>query len=301
MNPVHPMLLAGLLLGLSTADTAVAEEEAGDLLWPTDSDVRIEIEVVSGSIEIEGWDRDEVRVRVEGGRTEALDIKATRKRVVIRSPNFHRKSFFGIGGDLDVDISVSVPARSRIEAKSTNGAIRAEGVSGNLDINAANGDIDVRGSPSEARLETINASIDFEGRESRVEARTINGSIELAGVAQEVSASTISGSIRVEASTLERVELKTLSGSIELATRLAANARAHLKSFSGSIELELPSDTSARFDVQCFSGGIRNDLATTRTSASRTDARHLEFTTAEGDGRVRIESFSGGVEIRSAD
>jgi len=293
------LLFTGMLLGVGATSSAIADDEEQDFIWKTDPDVRVRIEIVSGQIEIKGWDRNEVRVQVDGDEASRLDIEAGRKRVTIRSPGRRRMGFRWAGGDLEADISIFVPVNSRIKAKIMNGPIRAEGVGGVLDFNAANGDIKVEGSPSEARLETINASVELEGQASRVDARTVNGSIKLTGVSNEVSASTISGSIQVEAGTLERADLKTLSGSIELATRLADRARANLKSFSGSIRLELPSDTSAHFDVESLSGGIQNELTTSSTHSSPgVGGQHLEFTAAEGDGRVKIESFSGGGEIR---
>jgi DUF4097 and DUF4098 domain-containing protein YvlB len=295
-------LLAAALFGLGATGSAIAEDEGEDFSWNTNPDVRVEIEIVSGQIEIEGWDRNEVLVQLEGDDARRLDIEAGRKKVSIRSPGLGRRRFPWASGGLDVDVSIFVPVGSRIKAKSLNGPIQAEGVGGILNFYSANGDIKVKGSPSEARLETINASIELEGLASRVDARTVNGSIKLTGVSTEVSASTISGSIEVDAGTLERADLKTLSGSIELATRFADRARANLKSFSGSIRLDLPSDTSARFDIQSFSGGILNELRTSSThSGPRVGGQHLEFTTAEGDGRVEIESFSGGVEIRVDD
>jgi hypothetical protein len=305
MSPFRILPFVVLALGLGFVGVSSAEDERDDTdesdgqTWAVESDVLVQIELISGDIEIEAWDRNEVRIRVDGD--DALEVNPRRKRISIRNPGRRRRGFDWFGGGGDVDVSISVPVRSRIEAKTTNGTIRTQGVVGTLDLNSANGDIEARGGAEEARLETINASIDFEGHESRVDARTVNGSIELTGVAGELFASTISGSIRVEAGTLERVEMKTLSGSIELEGRLARRARANIKSFSGSVRLELPKDTSARFDIQSFSGGIRNELPTTDKRSDGSGDQHLEFSTADGDARVKIESFSGGVEIRESD
>lgn len=294
--------IALLLWVLSSAGLAAADDEDEGLVWTTKPDVRIDIEVVSGKIEIEGWDRDEVRLDADDDDAHKVEIDARNRRVTIRGPGVQRRGFAWGRGDLEVDVKLFVPRGSRIRASTMNGEIKVEDVDGTLDLNAANGKIEVEGGPSEARLETINSGIELEGRETHVDARTINGGIELTGVAGEVSASTISGSIKVEASEVERLDLKTLSGSIEIATRLAPDARAHLKTFSGEIRLELPSDTSARFEIQNFSGGIRNELATSaHHSSPRIGGQHLEFSTAEGDGRVSIESFSGAVEIRAQD
>jgi DUF4097 and DUF4098 domain-containing protein YvlB len=289
-----------LLAGVAYADEKDLDGN-GERTFAVKSDVRIQIELVSGDIEIKAWHRDEVRVRIDDDDVDAIDIDAGRKRVEIGSSGRRRSAFDWLANGLDVDVELLVPTKSRIEARTTNGEIHVEGVEGTLDLNSANGAIEVRGGAEEARLETINGSIEFEGLESRVDARSVNGSIKLKGVAGDLYASAISGSIRVEGGLLERVEMKTLSGSIELKGRLAQRARVTIKSFSGSVRLELPSDTSARFDIQSFSGGIRNELVTTESRSDGSGGQSLEFSTAEGDARVSIESFSRGVEIRKND
>lgn len=284
------------LLGMATlvlpTRVAVADDEDEVRRWPVDPDARVRIEIVSGDLEVEGWERAEVRLELDD-EDAVLDIDARADRFTIRTPRNRRAG--------ETDLKLRVPSGVQLEAKTVNGEIKVSGVDGTLDLDSANDDIEVRGAPREARLETINASIDFEGRDSRVEARTVNGGIELSGVAGELVASTISGSIEAEAGEVERVELKTLSGSIDLAARLSDGARMRIKSFSGEVRLELPSDTSARFEVESFSGGIRNALPTTQSRTRGRDGHRLDFTTADGDARVSIESFSGGVEIRAKD
>ena len=50
------LLIAGMLPAIS----ARSDENGGELRWPTETDVEIDVELVSGSIEFEGWDLDEV-------------------------------------------------------------------------------------------------------------------------------------------------------------------------------------------------------------------------------------------------
>lgn len=297
--PLAAFVGVALFAGVATADDYDEDDE--DRIWSTESDVRVQIELISGDIEIVGWDRNEVRVRVNGDEASALEVKASRKRIRIKGPNIRRRRGFWNAGNFDIDIHVTVPIGSRIQVKTTSGAIQVKGVDGTLDLRSGNGEIDVQGNPTEARLETINAGIEFEGKDSDVDARTVNGSIDLRGVAGEVFATAISGSIQVEAGVVDRVELKTLSGSIDLSARFSQDVRAHLKTFNGSIQLELPSDTSARFDIESFSGGIQNELSATSTNTGGGRGRRLEFTTGDGDGRVTIESFSGSIEIREKD
>jgi hypothetical protein len=302
VNRPDRLLLLVLLICFAGPTRSSADEGEGGLTWDTESDVRIDIENISGRIEIKGWDRDEVRLELDEDRARSLDIDGKRQRIKIRSSGLRRGRLgWGAPGE-GVDIDLYVPTQSRIKAMAVNGDIRSEGVDGTLDFHAANGQIEVRGSPREVRLETLNSSIKVEGDARQVDARTLNGSIELRGVGGEVTVSTMSGSIKVEGDALDRVDLKTLSGSIELVGRLAERARARLKTFSGSIKVEIPSETSARFDVESFSGSIQNEFKTTTTREQDwRGGQRLEFTADDGDGRVSIESFSGAVEIKARD
>ena len=167
----------------------------------------------------------------------------------------------------------------------------------------------MKGAPEEAYLETMNAAIKFEGERSEVVAKTLNGEIELKGVSGEVSASTVSGRIRVEGEQIERAELRTMAGEIELDSSLAKGARVNARSFSGLVKLRLPEGTSARFDVQSYSGGIQSDFSSRldgdddggdHRSWGHGPGRPLSFVVGDGDARISIESFSGGVTIEES-
>lgn len=292
-----PLLVAGLL----PAPLASAGDSDDDLRWPAAPDVHIDVEFVSGSIEFEGWDRDEVRVRARKRTRETLSVEASHDWISIGIPAAGL-GWLAFGGGAEAQLRIDVPRGCEIRAKLINGPIRVNDFDGSLRLHTANGKIDVSGAAREARLESISSDIRFEGKASRVDARTISGAIDLKGVAEEVNASTTSGSIRVEGGTLERIDLRSLSGSIDLEVRLARNARVALKSYSGSIEVSLPRDTSARFELQSFSGELRSELGNGHSrSLRRGPGRHLDFDAGDATGRVSIETFSGSVRIEASD
>jgi DUF4097 and DUF4098 domain-containing protein YvlB len=266
-----------------------------------DPDVRVDVEIVSGKISLRGIDENQLRVRASG----ALRVDGSPRRVSLRAPS---AGWTPWANSADVEVEIELPRRSRISARAINGAIEAKDVAGELDLHAANGKIEVEGAPRETYLETMNAPIRFEGDRSPVVAKTLNGAIELEGVSGEVEAHTVSGAIRVEGDDLERAELRSMAGAIELATSLAKGARVSARSFSGPVKLRLPEGTSARFDVQSFSGGIQSDfssrLAGDESGGFGTPGpggRPLSFVVGEGDARISIESFSGGVKIEEGD
>ncbi len=292
---------ATLLAALSVSALLAGDAHADTLeqSFEVKPDVRVEIELLSGNIELRAIDANEVRVRATG----ALEIDGSRsgRRVSMRAPG---SGWLPWAGGADVALEVELPRGSRITARTVNGKIKADGVAGELVLYAATGGIEVKGAPREAYLETISAGIKFEGEHSEVVAKTLNGEILLEGVTGAVEASTLGGRIRVEGDAVERAELRTMSGEIELDSSLAQGARVEAKSYSGQVRLRLPGDTSARFDVQSFSGGLQSDFSSRlsdeengRGGWRHGPGRRLSFVIGDGDARISIESFSGGVKI----
>jgi DUF4097 and DUF4098 domain-containing protein YvlB len=299
---------AAVLLSALVGAGAWAEEERdrGDFeqTYEVEPDVRVDVEIATGRIALRGTSADEVRVRAKGD----LRVEGSRRRVSVRASH---AGWLAWKPPAEVEVEVELPRQSRITARTINGGIDAEGVDGELELHAANGAIDVKGAPREAYLETMNAAIKFQGDHSQVVAKTLNGAIELEGVSGEVEANTVSGRIRVEGEALERAELRTMAGEIELDSSLAKGARIDARSFSGAVKLRLPEGTSARFDVQSYSGGIESDFASRldgddegshrRQGWGPGPGRPLSFVIGEGDARISIESFSGGVKIERSD
>jgi len=78
--------------------------------------------------------------------------------------------------------------------------------------------------------------------------------------------------------------------------------------------VRLPGNTSARFDVQSWSGGLESDFASRFTGDDDHESRQwghspwghgagrpLSFVVGDGDARISIESFSGGVKVEKRD
>lgn len=303
MSRLLPICLTWLLLthvGAAIADDD--RERRGEIRFPVNPDVRVDVELINGSIEIKAWNKSEVRIRSRGIDVTALAIDRDADWVSVRGGRGRGPWRARRKSGADIDLRIDLPKGSYARAKTINGSIRVKGVEGRISLRAANGRIKVRGAPSEAYLETVSGDIELAGEGGRVEARTVNGTIDLRGVAGEVVAHAVNGSIRVRGGVVERAELRTLSGSIDLELALASGGRLNCKTISGDVDLELPADTSAHFEVQSFSGDIESELGTQRRSGSRRGpGRRLDFEIGAGDGRVTIDTFSGDVKIRSGD
>ncbi len=226
---------------------------------PATPDGTVAIELIAGSLAIEGWTRREVSVEGTLGRgTRGLRFEASDRRVEIRVEIGDREDVEGS------DLIIRIPAGSRLEVQAIGADVEGSGLDG------------------EIRIETVAGDIGLEGGRSKA-----------------LSLETISGDITVLTSArLREGRFKSVVGDIEVELDLDRGARLDLEAISGDISLALPGRVSADFEVSTFSGSIASDLGgQVRRRADHAPGRELRFATGGGDARVRIESLSGDVEI----
>ena len=67
---------------------------------------------------------------------------------------------------------------------------------------------------------------------------------------------------------------------------------------SGDVKLSLPTSQQAEFTAQSFSGDIHTDFGDS-ARVSKGPGVVLEHRTGENGAKIRLESFSGDISIRS--
>jgi DUF4097 and DUF4098 domain-containing protein YvlB len=88
-----------------------------------------------------------------------------------------------------------------------------------------------------------------------------------------------------------------VSGDVHLRGTPEKNARVDIETMSGDVHLHLPSDASAHLHASSFSGSIRSDFGTAK-EPEHGPGSSLDATSGSGDAQVKLESFSGDIEIR---
>jgi DUF4097 and DUF4098 domain-containing protein YvlB len=219
---------------------------------------KVEIDNLSGSVEVTGWDRDEVEITGTLGQgTERLDVERKGDRITI-------------------EVVLPSGRNNRIEGT-------------DLEIRVPRG--------SELEVSTVSASIDISDVDGSMELNSVSGSVHLEGKPEDVEISNVSGRITVEAR-LDRGEFDTVSGHIEARLDLDSNSRVEFGSVTGSIDLTVPKGLNADFEISTFSGQIDCDFGPNPRKTSRyTPGRELNFSTGKGGARVSANSFSGRVTI----
>jgi DUF4097 and DUF4098 domain-containing protein YvlB len=280
------------------AVVALHAEREVDRTVPVAADAEVQIDIVSGSLQISGWDRNEVQIRGWiGDDVEELIVEGRGRRVSIEldTPNGR-----GYGRrDIDADLVIKVPVGTRIDAETVSAGIDVEGLTGYVELGTVSGGIEVSGNPDTVSAESVSGSVRVHGARSAIDAESVSGSVRLESSAERLEASSVSGSIEIKAGLVTRGDFESVSGTVEFEGNLASNAILDLSSHSGSVRVYLPANVSATFDLSTFSGNLESEFGGTAMRTSRyAPGKTMEFTAGSGSAEVTVESFSGNVSIR---
>jgi len=205
------LLLAGIFLASLPARALTIKNEIFVRTLPLSSGGSFLLDNVNGSVQVEGWDRDEVEVRaVKTSQSDGRDLDQV-KIEVDSDPGHvavHTRYPQGEGAQVAVEYHIHVPYRVLLGSVATvNGSVVVRGIEGSGALRSVNGDVEV-----------LNSS-------GRFNARTTNGDLRL-----ELNELMDGGPMDIE----------TVNGSVVLG--LPSNARANLKvlSMNGDVTSELP-------------------------------------------------------------
>ncbi|MBL8270400.1 DUF4097 family beta strand repeat-containing protein [Steroidobacter sp.] len=293
--PVSAALPAVLSMALLTMAAPHAGAEEVSKTQPADARGEVEIVNVAGSVEVSGWDRAEVQVKADLGKSvERLDFDrdGTRTYIKVVLPK--------MGGSSGAsDLIIKVPRDSGLIVKTVSADQRIGGVRGMQRLQAVSGDIDTEFGPGELELKTVSGNIVARGDgKGLVRATSISGDIDISKAGPELDLNTVSGDMVVSAERLERGRIKTTNGDLHLTTALADKARLEAEAINGDLQFTLRGELNAEFDIETFNGDIDNCFGPKpRRSREYGPGNELRFTQGAGEGNVHIKTLNGGVTL----
>jgi hypothetical protein len=222
------LLLVGVVVFAAPSFGSVANRQTFDHSYPLAPGGSFLLENVNGSVQVEGWDRDEVEVEaVKTADTDGQDLERVKIDVdsVPGQVSVHTRYPKGEGVEVAVEYHVHVPYRVLLGSIGTvNGSVLVRGVDGGGDL------------------------------------RSVNGNVEVLNSAGRFSAKTTNGDLRLELHEVldgAPMNLETVNGSVILG--LPCNAKANLKvlSMNGEFHSELPvTSTAGELEPRAFRGKI---------------------------------------------
>jgi DUF4097 and DUF4098 domain-containing protein YvlB len=271
---------------------------AAEYVHAAKPDVHFSIDLWCGSVSFRAGKDPNVRVTGEfGGLTPMFEGTDKELRFVL--PVSENAAMFRSHDGCDVQLDISVPETASIDANSTKGDIRVNGIHGVLVLEAIMGDITVLDPGREVRATAVNGDIHVNDLRGEAELATVNGDITLdAPDLQELRSQTVNGDTQIRGKKVRRLQSQTVQGDIVFGGTLDPTARLDFESHAGDISLRVPPDPGFVLALQSFSGQIENGVSS--ASAAQPDfgpGTHLDTTVGSGAARIEAQTFSGDIVI----
>lgn len=185
------------------------------------------------------------------------------------------------GGRVAVDIEVTVPRETQIDATTVSGPLAIRGTRGPIEARSVSGEIDVDDVQGPMRL------------------RTVSGDLRATGYAGQAEANSVSGDLRFERSRIKRPDIVSVSGDVRVEGALIlpkdGDAEGRIKTVSGDVDLDL---TEAAMDLEfhTLSGDVTVDAPDARVE--KRGRREWQVKVGSGGARLRVKTVSGDLSIR---
>jgi len=289
-------VVVAVLLPAVAAAAAAANERTFDRQVPAQPRGVVEISNVSGSVEVSGWDRNEVNVHAElDSGVERVDVSSDGGRTSIKVILAHAS---GHGGE--TRLQVKIPKESELNVSAVDADVTTNAMLGVQRLSAVSGNIAAELAGADVELKTVSGDLRLKGHglPARLHVSSVSGDVHLEHGAGELEASTVNGTLIVSFDSARAVRVRTTSGDLHIEGKLTRGATLEASTVSGDLSVRARADGGYAYEVSSFSGDITDcfNASPERTSKYGPGSR-LEGTRGEGAGRLRVKTMSGDVQL----
>jgi hypothetical protein len=268
------LILIALASSLLSAATARAAGEGASAARPSVIEQTVAVEpnvivslcIASGSINVKGWDRNEVTAR--SGDAEKIELRrasanatgpASRIEVMVSDPaDGPRGPEFGSCNAFS-DVELSVPRGAIVQLQTRDGDITVSDVA-EARVEAQSGDIVLQHISRLVEARALSGDITLKDSSGRVQLGSVSGSVEATNISSispgdDFEAGTVSGDVILKGVAQSQVHAKSVSGSLNMTGALARGGRYDFKTMSGDVTLNMPADSSFKVNAKVSRGG----------------------------------------------
>jgi len=293
--PLAVASLAAMLAASGCIDIVGADlgkyVEREEKHFSTSGKADVTLATFDGSIEVRPWDKPEVQVIVEKrardkAMADEMDVHTEQNgdhivvEVKARKGDHHGMDF-GWTFSRSAKLIVSMPASGDLVAKSGDGSIDVERITGRVEMRSGDGSIRAHDIGGDVTAHSGDGSIRIDGVNGALNVDTGDGSIALAGKLSSVRARSGDGSVTIRAET----------GS-------TSSADWDISTGDGSVTLELPDGFGAQIDAHTGDGGIRmHDISVSNVSGE-IRRNSVRGQIGSGGRLVRVRTGDGSITLK---
>lgn len=271
------------------------------------ANVNMSICVTQGSLKINGWNRNEVRVFVKEGSKFGFKVLEKSKQndpvwimltsVETSKSNPATECIWGDEIEMDVPVNATINIKGR-ETKTAIDTVRK------VNVKSAGGDVNVR-NVSEGVIAAIYVGdVTVEGSKGGISLETTTGNILVfeAGpseIGDTFKAKTSSGMISLQKVAHRQIEVGSISGSIAFNGDILNGGSYSLSTSNGSIRMSLPAATSCMVTAWYGFGSFDTDMPIKILTENIEEGpvKRITGLIGKGDATLKLTTNNGSIAI----
>jgi hypothetical protein len=265
---------------------------------------KLVVETDAGSVHVVGTSGTQVAVNAEikGREKDVNRFEMTSDQkgndVYVKGKQGKSGSWFGNwGSDLDVEITIEVPAKYNVQIGTAGGNVEVASLEGQVKGETSGGNVDMKGIKGEIDFSTSGGNIGAAECTGSIHMETSGGNIAIASITGDVDVSTSGGNVKVSAVS-GKVHAETSGGDVVVKMK-GENKGVFAETSGGSIRIDVPKGIAANIDAETSGGSVTCDLPV--TMSGRMDEGRVKGTVNGGGPTIHAHTSGGDVHIKGAE
>lgn len=259
-----------------------------DTTFDVDPNAILRLRNHAGEVIIRTWDRNQVRVEASYSSDDRVKIYASSSAVEIKSETRH-------GHPDVVDYSVIIPRTMAIDLWGFETDITVDGVQNGVRAETMSGDIEIRDASGVLSVRSVEGDISLLRTQGTIEANGVDGSVSVVDFDGQLRAESIDGDIVLDGIRSGEVGVKTVDGDVSYQGEIRDNGRYYLTTHDGDVVLAVPENANASVSVATFEGEFEADFPVRIEGVE--GRRKFSFVIGNGGAQIELHSFDGNIRL----
>lgn len=276
----------------------------------TESKVKVTLCVKEGKVQINGWDRDEIRAYVEGGSQVGFKVvqknPRTDKPVWVYVLGFDPKKNKEIKPEECLsgeEIQLDVPRNSSISLYKSESDVKIESV-GKAEVELLSGDIFLNDISNGIDAKTYRGDLIVENSSGKINLENTDGNVIALGVSPSeigdvFKARTNSGRITLQAVEHRQIETSSISGSTSFDGELLSGGQYSFSTTNGSIGLAVPQSSLCKINAWFGFGAFASEIPL-QNVLKKEQSLSAQIGSTDGTCSLNLKTGSGVIKIKNA-
>lgn len=276
-----------------------------------DPAVNLSLCVSSGTVKINGWSRNEVRVYVEHGSKFGFTVQmkspksgapALMKVNALATKTKYASPTECIWGN---EIEIDVPEKAVVNLKGHEAPVTIDGVK-KASVKLVGGDISVRNVAEGIMAYSGQGIITVEESAGPISLETTTGNIvvfdvETSEIGDLFKAKTNGGTVSLQQLAHRRIEVGTISGSILYNGKILDGGSYSMSTLNGSIRMSIPQNSACQLSASYGFGSFNSEIPFKLITENITEGpiKHVVASLGGGgDATVKLSTHNGSIAIK---